>query len=331
MGPLSVVVPVYHNADTLMALHTRLSRVFDALPELLAELIFVDDGSSDGSYEVLHMMATVDPRVRLVKLSRNFGSTAAILAGLAYVTGEWVVVIAADLQDPPELILDLVQTQVATGREVILGVRKSREDPWSTRLFASTFYLLFRRFALATMPPMGFDCFLLSRRVYGLLLDTATPNTYLMGQILWLGFPHEVVPYHRKARPAGRSMWSFWRKVRYFVDSFVSFSYAPVRASSVLGILLALVGFIYALVVVIYRLVWAVPVEGWSSLMIVILLLCGAQLTVLGVLGEYVWRTLDVSRKRPIFVVESTYTAWRPSAPAVAEAEPVREPSDRPT
>ena len=156
------------------------------------------------------------------------------------------------------------------------------------------------------MPFEGFDCFLLSKRVYHLLVASASANTYIMGQILWLGFPRATVHYHRRRREIGKSMWSIGKKVRYFIDSFVSFSYAPIRAASMLGLCFALLGFIYALVVIGYRFIYSVPVEGWSSLMIVTLLLGGTQLLVLGVLGEYLWRTLDASRNRPAYVVQES-------------------------
>jgi polyisoprenyl-phosphate glycosyltransferase len=321
---VSFVVPVYHNATTLHALHARLTTVADGGQVGDAEFVFVDDGSADDSFAVLQRLAAADPRVRVVKLSRNFGSASAITAGLAHARGDCAAVIAADLQDPPEVVARFVAEQ-RKGFDVVLGARSGRDDPLLTRLFAAVFYALFRRFALPAMPPQGFDCFLATRRVYRLLVETATPNAYLAGQLLWLGFPRSVVEYERVARGGGRSMWTFWRKVRYFIDSFVSFSYAPIRAASMLGLALAALGFLYALVIVGFRVVFGYPVEGWAALMVAVLLLGGAQLTVLGVLGEYLWRTLDANRRRPPFIVEQVVerpgaVAHLPEAPGTPEA-----------
>ena len=302
MPEISVVIPVFHNQGSLVALHAGIGEALGALGNPTAEIILVDDGSADRSLEVIRGLAAQDPRVRGLRLSRNFGSTGAILAGLAYAKGDCAAVIAADLQDPPDLIRQMVEEQ-RKGYDVVLAARASRDDPLPTKVFSWLFYRLFRRFALPTMPVQGFDCFLLTRPVYQRVSLTASANTYLMGHILWLGFRRSVVYYHRRKREIGQSMWSFGRKVGYFIDSFVSFSYAPIRFSSLLGLLLAAAGFLYALVVIAYRLLYAQPVEGWSSLMIVVLILGGTQLLVLGVLGEYLWRALDASRSRPAFVV----------------------------
>ena len=304
MVSLSVVVPVFHNQETLTELHRRLAATCCVIVPDAYELIFVNDGSCDRSWELLCHIASTDPHVRAISLSRNFGSQAAILAGLAHATGARVAMIAADLQEPPELISDLYKACDA-GAEIALASRSTRGDPWTTRQFARIFYALLRHFALPEMPIGGFDCFVASRRVGQLLIDHARPNVYLPGELLWLGFPRTVVPYDRLARPAGASMWTFWKKVRFLIDSFVAFSYTPIRLTSTLGILFAVAGFLYAIVILSLRITSGFPVEGWASLAVIVLILGGVQLIVLGTLGEYVWRTLDTGRNRALYVVDT--------------------------
>jgi dolichol-phosphate mannosyltransferase len=302
---VSVVVPVYQNAGSLPDLFTRLRAVAGSLPGDRFEFVFVDDGSHDESFEVLRRLAADDARVRVVKLSRNFGSGPAVLAGLGEARGDCMVALAADLQDPPELIPRMVGMW-REGRKVVLAVRRSRADPLANRLLADAFYLLFRRFALPNMPRHGFDSFLLDRAVRDLIAGIQENNAYLMGLILWTGFNPGVVEYDRAARPAryGPSMWGFGRRVKHFIDSFTAFSYFPLRAASVLGVVVAVLGLLYAALVVALRVVHGFPVEGWASIMVAVLLLSGVQMLMIGVLGEYLWRNLEETRRRPRFVVE---------------------------
>jgi len=302
---VSVVVPVYQNAGSLADLLARLRAVAAGLPGERFEFVFVDDGSKDDSFAVLRRLAGEDARVRLVKLSRNFGSGPAILAGLTEARGECMVALAADLQDPPELIPQLLEMW-RQGRKVVLAARRSRADPLTTRLLAAAFYRLFRRFALPNMPRQGFDFFLLDRTVRDLLAGIQENNAYLMGLILWMGFDPGVIHYDREARPAryGPSMWGLGRRVKHFIDSFTAFSYFPLRAASVLGVVVAVLGVLYAILVVVLRVVHGFPVEGWASIMVAVLLLSGVQMLMIGVLGEYLWRNLEETRRRPRFIVE---------------------------
>ena len=322
MITLSVVVPVYHNQPTLPELHARLSATCHRAIGDAYELICVDDGSGDGSATVRRDLANRDPRVRVVTLSRNFGSQAAIMAGLAHATGSHVAIIAADLQEPPEIIADL-WAACQNGAEIALATRSSRGDPWASRAFASVFYALLRRFAIPAMPPGGFDCFVATRRVGDLLLAQARPNLYLPGELLWLGFTRAVIPYDRHARPSGRSMWTFWKKARFLLDSFVAFSYAPIRLTSTIGLAVALVGFAYAAVILALRLTAGFPIEGWASLAVIVLVLGGVQLVVIGTLGEYLWRALDLAQGRPLYVVASV------TNPATARPASSQDPSSR--
>jgi polyisoprenyl-phosphate glycosyltransferase len=306
MSLVSIVVPVYQNAASLPDLMARFRRVAEECPDDLFEFVFVDDGSTDASFEILSGLARADPRVRVLKLSRNFGSSAAILAGLGQTRGDAVAAIAADLQDPPELIPEMLRAWHG-GRRVVLAARRSREDPLPTRLLAGVFYQLFRRFAIRTMPPGGFDFFLVDRQVRNLIVGIEENNAYLMGLILWFGFDPMMIAYDRKQREGryGLSMWTLAKRIKYFVDSFVAFSYLPLRLVSVTGFVVFVLAFLYASLILYLRLARGFPVEGWTSLMLVLLVTSGVQILTLGVLGEYLWRNLEETRKRPRFVVET--------------------------
>lgn len=305
MARVSIVVPVYNNAPSLPALLERFQQLAAREPSHAFEFVFVDDGSPDDSCRVLETLVREEPRACLVKLSRNFGSNAAVLAGLTQATGDVIAAIAADLQDPPELIGDMLR-RWEQGHKVVLAAREGRDDPPLTSLLADAFYTLFRRFAIKSMPPRGFDFFLIDRQVCDLLTGIQENNSYLMGLILWLGFDPAILYYHRQQREKryGRSMWTFVRKVKYFIDAFVAFSHVPLRAASGLGMLCCGAGMLYALHIVVMRLLHGADVEGWASLMVVLLVVSGVQMTIMGVLGEYLCRNLEETRRRPRFVCD---------------------------
>jgi polyisoprenyl-phosphate glycosyltransferase len=307
---ISIVVPVYHNALSLRDLLARFVDLAANNPADEFEFVFVDDGSRDESLRVLEQLLQEDPRVVVIKLSRNFGSNAAVMAGLVHTKGDAIAVIAADLQDPPELIHDML-VHWRNGSKVVLAARESRDDPWLTTVLADTFYKLFRRFAIKSMPERGFDFFLIDHQVRTLLTNIQENNAYLMGLILWLGFDPKVIHYHRQEREKryGQSMWSIARKVKYFTDAFVAFSYAPIRAASLLGVLSAILGLMYAALIIISRILYRIEVEGWSSLMVAILILSGTQMVMMGIIGEYMWRNLEETRKRPRFVVDKVLSS----------------------
>lgn len=303
MKTVSIAVPVYYNELNLPHLFPRLFGLADANPQYDFEYIFVDDGSGDNSFQILADLAERDARVRVVKLSRNFGSNAATLAGLHYVSGDCVAMIAADLQDPPELITTMLQRWEA-GKKVVLATREDREDPLVNRLLSGAFYWLFRRLAIREMPANGCDFVLVDRKVADMLVQMGEKNPYLFGLILWLGFDRDIVYYTRQKRELGKSRWTLGKRVKHFIDALVSFTYVPMRLVSALGIALALAGFVWAVVVVLNRILAGVPVQGWASLMTVVLVVSGVQLLTLGIFGEYLWRNFEETRKRPSFVID---------------------------
>ncbi|MEK7857808.1 MAG: glycosyltransferase family 2 protein [Elusimicrobiota bacterium] len=305
MGKVSIVVPVYHNEKNLEDTFRELEKLGEKED---LEFVYVDDDSKDGSLKMLEAYAKREPRATVVKLSRNFGSMVACVAGLAHATGDAAVIIACDLQDPPELILQMV-ARWKEGYQVVLAAREGRDEPFLQRLFAGIFYRLMRRFALADMPVGGFDFFLIDRKLIDIVVAMREKNTSLMGLVLWLGFKRTTIRYTRRRRTKGKSMWTFQKKIKFFIDSFVAFSYAPVRAAQWLGLTSAVLGFLYALLLIVLRLVHNTALPGWTALIVIILMLGGIQMLILGVIGEYLWRTLDETKHRPLFVVEKIVKA----------------------
>ncbi len=326
MSFFSIIVPVFHNARSLADLLKELQTVAERNPDDDFEFIFVDDGSRDNSFAVLESLAAGEPRLKVAKLSRNFGSNPAIMAGLSLAQGDAVAAIAADLQDPPELLHDMIALW-RQQHKVVIAARRGRSDPFPTSLLADIFYRLFRRFAIRTMPARGFDFFLIDQQVCTLINGIQENNAYLMGLILWLGFEPHVLYYNRQAREKtyGQSMWTLGKKLKYFVDSFVAFSHFPIRLATGLGILFSLLGLIYAAIVIYARLAHGISTEGWASLMIVVLITAGIQMLILGIIGEYMWRNLDETRRRPRFIIEKILK--NKAQPAVTNPETEREES----
>jgi dolichol-phosphate mannosyltransferase len=301
---LSIIIPVYCNAPSLEKLHTEIGNVIRELAKLNYEIIFVNDGSKDKSLSVLKNIHHKDPsHTKIINLSRNFGSFNAILAGMSQAKGDAVMDLTADLQDDPRLIKQLT-IQWLRGFKVVLAVRGSRVDGVWTNLLSNAFYKLMQTFALPDMPTGGFDIFLIDRQVVDLILSMDEKNSSLVGQILWAGFKRKLVPYNRRARREGESGWTTSKKIKYFTDSILNFSYFPIRLMSVAGILTAISSFLYLVIIVINKLFNNIPITGWSSLIVVVLFIGGIQMLMLGVIGEYLWRTNESTKKRPNYIID---------------------------
>lgn len=305
MKKLSIVIPVYFNEPNLPDLYAKLSENVLSRLNMAYEIIMVDDGSGDNSYQVMQELRKNDRNIKLVKLSRNFGSHAAILAGLTHASGDCATVISADLQDPPEIILKMLDKWNAESK-VVLAVRKDREEPATQKAFSNTYYKLMQKFALPGMPDGGFDCFLVDKQVVSVLKNMEEKNTTLMGQVIWCGFSHDIIYYTRKTREKGESRWTLGKKIKLFVDSFVSFSYFPIRLVEVIGVLFSMCSLIWLICILLVKLFGGIDTAGWTTLMAVVLLSSGLILITLGVIGEYLWRIFDAVRKRPVFIVEET-------------------------
>ncbi len=303
MLKISIIIPVYYNEANIPFLYDKLKKTVIENVDFEYELIFVDDGSGDNSYNELKKLKDLDKGIKLIKLSRNFGSHIAILAGLSNCSGDCATVIAADLQDPPNIILEMFE-KYKQGSKVVLAVRADREESIIQKFFSNTYYKLMRKFALPNMPEGGFDCFLIDRKVIEVLKNIEEKNSSIMGQILWCGFKTEKIYYIRKEREIGKSRWTLSKKIKLFIDSFMSFSYAPIKIMSLTGFGISFIGFLYGLLIFINKFINSVPIQGWSSIMVVFLFVSGIQMILLGVIGEYLWRSFDESRKRPTFIID---------------------------
>jgi polyisoprenyl-phosphate glycosyltransferase len=315
----TVVIPVYFNETSVMKVVESVRQAWidhgrhaDAL-----EFVLVDDGSEDESWQRLLEIHDAWPaNVKAIRLVGNHGSQLAILAGAAAAAGDRVAMVAADGQEPAELVARMADA-ADDGNSLVLATRQSRADSVGTRAGASFFYKLVRVLGLKKMPEEGFDAFLMSREIMNTILEMRDPNIPLSVTIAWLGYPYAAVGYDRRSRAEGQSRWTFAKKLKLALDAITAVSYAPIRAISLFGVAVALLGFSYAIFVVLARLFGGIPVEGWTSLFVAVLIIGGTQLLALGVIGEYLWRTLEVARTRPL---------WR-VAEFVNSVEPYRERS----
>ncbi len=307
MKKISIIVPVYYNQDNLLPLYADLKeKVFDKLKENTNteyELIMVDDGSKDNSYKVMQDLAKIDSNIKIIHLSRNYGEHAAILAGLSQCTGDCAVRKAADLQEPSEMILDMMK-KYDEGYKVVLATRADREEPIVQKAFSNLYAFLMRKLALHNMPKGGFDSFLIDRQVIDFLVKMQESNTSLMSQILWAGFETATVPYVRKKREIGKSRWTLSKKIKLVYDSLISFSYFPIKMITNVGFFSFFISVMLLLIIIYKKFVGKIDVEGYTSLIMVMLMAFGIIMLSIGILGEYLWRTYDAARKRPPYIIE---------------------------
>ena len=308
MTKLSLVIPCYYNGMNIPETYQVICRdVFSVRTDIDYELIFVDDGSGDDTLLQAKIVQNRDPRVKIVKLSRNFGEFRAIVAGLSQMSGDCAAVMSADLQDPPALIPELFASW-EKGNLVNLAVRKDRQESALKNWFADTYYKLVRRWVEPNYPKRGFDFFLIDRKVADELVAMQEKNSSIYLQLIWLGYTPTTIEYVRREREKGKSMWSFRKRVNLFIDTFVVFSNKPIRFVTGCGLFLSLAGLILAIFFIVDWFRNSI-VPGWTSLIVVILLTSGFQMVMSGILGEYVWRNLDETRKRPLYVIEKVITA----------------------
>lgn len=300
---VSLIIPVYYNQDNLRPLYADLKEKFIEKIDYEYEIVMVNDGSRDKSYEVMRELAEQDKHIKIISLSRNFGSHAAILCGLSRCTGDCAVVKAADLQEPTELILNMVESW-KNGNNVVLAVREGRDESKGQTFFANFYYWIVRKVALPQMPEQGFDVYLVDRKVIAVLENLDEKNSALTGQILWSGFKTEKVYYRRLAREIGKSRWTLKKKIRLVMDTFFSFTSLPITMVLYIGCFSVAIAVIWAIVVLISKLTGQIVEAGWTTLFIFNLLSFGITMSTLGILGEYLWRAFDASRNRPVYIVE---------------------------
>jgi dolichol-phosphate mannosyltransferase len=302
---IAIVVPVFNERDNLRRFHEAVTDLMRSL-DYDWEFVFVDDGSRDGSFQVIEELRGHDPRVTALRFPRNFGSHVAIAAGIDYCRGAAAVIMAADLQDPPALIREFV-ARWREGHDVVWGARTGRDDGALRSWAMSRFYSLVRRFAIPTYPREGTGSFcLISRPVIDAFRQCNERNRLTFGLIAWAGFRETQVPYHRPRRLVGSSSWTVGKMIKAAVDTFISFSSLPIRTITYLGLTVSFLSFLFGLYVVINKLWFGKGVLGWSSVMLTVLMLGGVQLVMIGVLGEYLGRILEEARARPLYIVERT-------------------------
>lgn len=301
---LSVIIPVYNEESNIPELFQQLSRTLNPSGYSF-ELIFVDDGSTDGSADILIRLQRDNPGIiRLLRFSRNFGHQIAIIAGLKYARGKAAVVTDADLQDPPEVILQFL-SRWKEGYEIVYGVRSRREgETFFKRFSAELFYRVFRKMTNIDIPANVGDFYLLDRKAMDAFNAVSERHRFNRGLVAWLGFKKWGEPYERKARHAGTSKYSLWKMIKLAMDAIVAFSFAPLRFVFFSGAILAGVSFIVIVVIVYREFFTHAAVQGWSSLMAVILFIGGIQLLAIGIIGEYLARIGDDTKSRPLYIVK---------------------------
>lgn len=314
----SVVVPMFNEAPGILLMHARLAAVMDAMGEPW-EVVYVNDGSRDTTLPVVEALRDRDTRVALVNLSRNFGKEIATTAGLDHARGAAVIVIDADLQDPPEVIPQLVAGW-REGFDMVYARRRGRAgETWLKTHTAALFYRLMRNWGQVELPPDTGDFRLMSRRAVDAILQLREQHRFMKGLFAWVGFPSKPILYDRAPRAAGETKWSYWKLWNLAIEGFTSFSVLPLKLATYIGVVVALVAALFGVVVVLRTVILGDSPAGYPSLLLVVLLLGGTQLIFLGVIGEYLGRVFNETKHRPLYLVER-YLPTRPMPDAISPA-----------
>jgi len=300
---LSVVVPAYNEMEVLPEFHRRLTAVMQAL-KMPYEIVYVNDGSTDATLSLMQEFAARDSQVTLIDLSRNFGKEIALTAGLDHARGDAIVVIDADLQDPPELIPEFVKGW-QEGFDVVYASRSAREgETWLKIITARMFYRVVAAVTRIRIPANTGDFRLLSRRAVDSLTRLREQHRFMKGLFAWIGYPQKAITYRRDARFAGETKWNYWRLWNLALEGITSFTIAPLKLATYVGLITSLFAFGYGIVMIIKTLIYGNPVPGYPSLMTVILFLGGVQLLAIGILGEYLGRMFDEVKGRPLYLLK---------------------------
>ncbi len=319
---LSVVVPAYNEAEGLDELHARVRRTMDALGEPW-ELVLVNDGSRDATLAAMERLRAADPRVAIVNLSRNFGKEIATTAGLDHARGAAVIILDADLQDPPDLIPELVAGW-REGYDTVYAQRRRREgETFLKRATARMFYRLMGNVGRVDIPPDTGDFRLISRRVVDALAELREQHRFMKGLFAWVGFPSKAVLYDRAPRFAGKTKWDYWKLWNFALEGITSFTIVPLKVATYLGLAVGLAAAIYLAEIVVRTLLFGNPVPGYPSLLAVVLFIGGAQLVTLGVMGEYLGRIFNEVKRRPLYLVERHLPSGTGAEAPVRLDEPV--------
>lgn len=303
---ISFVIAVYRNQTALQRTYEKIRSVFvEALAKYDYEVVFVDDGSDDNSLQEILEIRKMDPCVKAITFTRNFGQMAAMLAGLQQASGDAVINISADLQDPVELIPQMVE-KWSEGAEVVICHRVERSDTLGSKLFSRLAYGALR-WSIPQMPSGGFDFVLIDRKPLDLFNSIDVRNRFFQGDLMWMGYRISFIPYVRLKRTIGRSQYNFTKKLKNFLDAFLDASFLSIRFISLTGMITSILGVLYSITIIINWIIGNDPFTGWSPIMIAILFVGGLIMVMLGVIGEYVWRIYDEVRKKPNYVIRDKY------------------------
>ncbi len=303
---ISVVIPAYNEIEVIDSCFTRISEVMDGLDEFDYELVFIDDGSTDDTHKRLVEIQQANECVRVIKLSRNFGHQIAVTAGVDEARGDAVVIIDADMQDPPEVIPEMIQ-KWSEGYDVVYGVRKRRVGESRLKLFtASAFYRILRSFTNIEIPVDVGDFRLMSSRAADQLRNLREKDRFIRGLVSWIGFRQIGLPYERDERLAGETKYPYRKMIKFALDGITSFSNVPLKLASWLGYLTSLLAFLYLASVFVQK-IMGYTIEGWATIMVALLLLGGVQLICIGIIGEYIGRIFNETKSRPMYIIDTVH------------------------
>ena len=300
---VSIIIPVYYNENNLKLLYDDIKQKYIDRIDYEYEIIFIDDYSKDNSFQVLKELRLNDSHIKIYKLSKNFGAHSAILCGLSKCTGDFAIIKAADLQEPTEILFDMID-KWKDGYKVVLAVRHKRNDGKINDIFSNLYYFIVRKFVLNNMPKGGFDVYLVDRKVINLLLQLDNSNTALTGQILWSGFNTGKVYYNRIERTIGKGRWTLRKKIKLVMDTVFSFTSLPIKMIEIVGFVSVLVSLLMAIYVFVNKITGKTTVDGFTALFIFQFFCFSVTILILGVIGEYLWRVFDSVKNKPQYIVE---------------------------
>tara|TARA_B110001452_G_C15195658_1_gene415030 strand:+ start:308 stop:1237 length:930 start_codon:yes stop_codon:yes gene_type:complete len=307
MNDYTIIVPVYCNETSLNILYKEVEeKIFNKNPNLKGKIVFCDDRSTDNSYIILKNLQNKNPEIGLIRFTRNFGQTAGIFCCLEKFESKAYIIMSADLQDPVELINDFLYQHFNEGYHLVAGIRNTRNDGFISDLFSKVFYLIMKKLVFKDYPRTHFDYLLISKKMRDIMLALDDKNPFWQGQMIWSGLSRKFIPYERGKRIYGKSKYTFSKRVKYFIDGIFGFSFTPIRLITVFGIIISMISFIYAVYILIEKLFFGNHVEGWSTIVVLVLLFSGIQCLFLGIIGEYLWRTFSQSQKKPLYIIDET-------------------------
>lgn len=303
MNKLSIIVTIYKNENNIIPFYEDFNNnIAPYLDDY--EIIMVNDDSPDNSWTIMKEIASKDKKVKIIKLFRNFGAVAASFTGLQNASGDCATIKAADLQEPASLTIQMYE-KWKHGAKSVIAVREARNDSNISTFFSNLYYCLVRKMITKNMPKGGFDTYLVDRAIIDHLVLQNDRNSPITLQLLWMGCGNEIVYYERLKRKIGKSSWTFSKKFKLFMDSFVGFSYIPIRFMTIIGLLFSFVSVIYVLNMIVASIQGKIDIRGYTTMVVIIAFSAGLIMFSLGILGEYIWRTLDAARNRPISIIET--------------------------